>query len=153
VNGGVASSTRGVFAGGVYSGTDDDEIEYITIATTGNVTDFGDLLKAAYKGAGCSTDVRGVWALGYNGDIDMDALDTIEYITIDTTGNSTDFGNLSVKLYRTAGLSGTTRGVFAGGIPSVTDVIQYITIATTANTTDFGDLINAKYGMAGSSGG
>lgn len=42
---------RGLFAGG---GGLDNTIDYITIDTTGNATDFGDLTVARYQLAGCS---------------------------------------------------------------------------------------------------
>ena len=35
-------------------------IEYITIANTGNVTDFGDLSRAVSRGAGCSNGHGGL---------------------------------------------------------------------------------------------
>ena len=42
----VNSQTRGVFAGGDTPGTNGvNNIEFITIATTGNASDFGDLVE------------------------------------------------------------------------------------------------------------
>ena len=55
------------------------------------------------------------------------ANDGIEYITIITTGNSTDFGNLTVARYGLAGCSDSSRGGFAGGSGNI-NVIEYITI-------------------------
>ena len=49
---GASSSTRGVFAGG--SNSDTNVIQYITIATTGNAQDFGDLAAPTAAMAGCS---------------------------------------------------------------------------------------------------
>ena len=43
---------RGIFAGSVH--TPYVTIDYITIATTGNATDFGDLTVARYKVGACS---------------------------------------------------------------------------------------------------
>ena len=66
----------------------------------------------------------------------------IDYITIATTGNATDFGDLIANTNAiTAGCASATRGVFGGGFTgSYSNVIQYVTIATTGNATDFGDL-------------
>ena len=62
-------------------------------------------------------------------------------MTIASTGNATDFGDL-LDAGVVDGITGTgseTRGVFAGGAGE-SNVIQYITIASTGNSTDFGDL-------------
>ena len=70
---------------------------------------------------------------------------------LQVTGNSTDFGNLTVARARNGALSSSTRGVFSGGdiSPADTNVIDYITIASTGNATDFGDLSAAKTGPNG----
>ena len=54
---GMASSTRGVFAGGSQPGTM-NTIDYVTISSTGNAIDFGDRTVGASGIAGCS-DVHG----------------------------------------------------------------------------------------------
>ena len=43
---GINSPTRGIFAGGQSNAERINSIEYITIATTGNGSDFGDLTKS-----------------------------------------------------------------------------------------------------------
>ena len=60
------------------------------------------------------------------------ASNLIEYITIATTGNSTDFGDRTVAAYSATGTSDNTRGVFIGGdgTPNTTNVIDFVTIAT-----------------------
>ena len=69
-------------------------------------------------------------------------VDTIDYIEIATTGNASDFGNLSANRDRLVGLSSATRGLFAGGEEggSAVNKIEYVTLNTLGNTTDFGDL-------------
>ena len=93
---------------------------------------------------------RGIFAGGYvQGGGNND---TIEFINVDTTGNATDFGNLTVSR-RQQGGSGAdrTRGVFLGGraSPANKDTIDFITIASTGDATDFGNLT----GGGGSNGG
>jgi hypothetical protein len=39
----------------------------------------------------------------------------MDYITIATTGNAVDFGDLTVARHNLAGVSNATRGVFGGG--------------------------------------
>ena len=82
----------------------------------------------------------------------------IDYITIATTGNSADFGDLTVSAYTGQGLSNGSRGVFAGGqnTPTNLNSIQYVTIASTGNAQDFGNLFEIQRqggGMSDSHGG
>ena len=54
----------------------------------------------------------------------------MEYVTIGSTGDVTDFGDLVAVNQQLSACAGSTRGIFGGGIPSsASDVIQYITIA------------------------
>ena len=77
----------------------------------------------------------------------------IEYVTIGSTGNGTDFGDLSATKGNAAGVSSETRGVFAGGgepSTSGTNTMDYVTIASTGDAADFGDLTAAVYGYKAS---
>jgi hypothetical protein len=77
---------------------------------------------------------------------------TVHYITIATTGNSTDFGDLSQTKTALTAAASSTRATFAGGSDgSNTNVIDYFTIASTGNATDFGDLVLARQSPAGCS--
>ena len=79
---------------------------------------------------------------------------TIDYITTASTGNATDFGDLTAGFSGNRGVSNSVRGVSMGGTSgSLSNVIQYITIASTGNASDFGDLIEAvRGGGVGSNG-
>lgn len=155
-----ASPTRSVFAGGnlSFASSPQTTIDYITTATTGNATSFGSLsANSASMAVGvCSSSTRGLFA-AVGATYGSGASNIIEYITIATTGNSTDFGDLIVANagFRNASTSSPTRGLVAGGGDSVntTNVIQYVTISTTGNATDFGDLTAAQAGQAGCSNG
>ena len=85
---------RGVFMGGRTTPSPSvvDTIDYITIATTGNATDFGNLLENSRYGAGCSSSVRGL----YSGGNAPSSVNTIQYITISSTGNTFDFGDMTI---------------------------------------------------------
>ena len=62
-------------------------------------------------------------------------------MTIASTGDAADFGDLTVaRLQSFGGMSDTTRGVFGGGTNPDNVTIDYITIATTGNAADFGDM-------------
>ena len=142
---GASSPTRGVFAGGATDDPTDSyttpRIDYITIASTGNATNFGDLTLTRFGLAGCSSSTRAIFA---GGNQNPGARNVIDYITIASTGAATDFGDLISAIYNLGGCSSTTRGVFGGGATGVTNVIQYVTIATTGNAIDFGDLTQAR---------
>ena len=142
MNGG-GNSTRGIKAGGAAvspAGAVQDNIEYITIATLGDATDFGNLTAASKEkiGGQMGNTTRAVFAGGKSpgyGNI-------IEYVTIANTGNATDFGNLTTSRSYVAQTSSTLRGITAGGYgPNNNEnTIEFITIASTGDATDFGDL-------------
>lgn len=140
----VTNSTRAVFGSGGYVQSATfymvNVLDYVTIASTGNATDFGDMAQGTYQGTSCSNSTRGLFAGGsiFGGSL----TNVISYITIASSGNSTDFGDLSAAKRSLGGCSSPTRGLFGGGYTTAnTNVIEYVTIATTGNTTDFGDLM------------
>ena len=142
LNGGA----RGLFAGGLDPGLS-DVIDYITISTLGNTTDFGNI-SAGKQGMGAlASRTRGINLGGYTTGFENE----IEYVTIASTGNITDFGNLTANTTRIAGTSSQTRGIgAAGGVSGgSTNVIQYITIASTGDAVDFGDSTRAHQSMGG----
>jgi hypothetical protein len=101
------TNERGLIIGGQYNGnTYYNNIDYITISTTGNATDFGDLLSTLHNRPGATsngTDERGVIC---GGKVDSSQIiNTIQYITISTLGNSTDFGDLIIIRDTTAATS------------------------------------------------
>ena len=80
-----------------------------------------------------------VFGFVYNGSTN---LNTIEYITIASTGNATDFGDLinSTAFNVFGAVSNKTRGVFGG---SGNKNMCFVTIASTGNATDFADLLSS----------
>jgi len=140
---------RGLFGGGF---TDTDTIGYITISTTGNAADFGNLSSARLAMAACSNTARGLFGGGSPNSIG----NKIEYVTVATTGNSTAFGDLTIYQSYLASCSSGIRGLFGGGTeynPNTggaadTNTISYVTIATTGNAADFGDLTAARDGVS-----
>ena len=130
------TGTRGVFWRG-HPNT--DVIDFITIETQGNASDFGDALSSNRQGGACASSVRS-FCLGRDS-----ASDTIESIIFASLGNSTDFCNATQSMNGSpAGFANATRGLWAGGGPGAIDVIQYITMSSTANAVDFGNLTQAR---------
>ena len=61
-SGGCSSSTRGIFGGTTPNGTTDtNNIEYITISSTGNAFDFGDFTKVGLGRRSASNETRGIF--------------------------------------------------------------------------------------------
>ena len=65
---------------------------------------------------------------------------TIDKIEIATTGNATDFGDLSFTRDQSGGASSSTRGVFAGGRAPEISTINYVVLSSEGGANDFGDL-------------
>ena len=73
-------------------------------------------------------------------------INTIQYIQIQTEGNSLDFGDLTSARDLMGSAASSVRGVFGGqGSPTYSNTIDFVTIATTSNAIDFGDLLAANY--------
>ena len=134
----LASRTRGVFAGGRSS--DNNGIDFVTIASTGNAADFGDLTITSHHGTGISDGTRGIITAMENSSWTNNYSNRIDYITIASTGNANDFGDLYTGTRETGGCESPTRGIVFGGSPSGLNVIQYFTISTQGNSADFGDV-------------
>ena len=134
------ASGRGVFGGGAdpsYKST----IDYITIATTGNAVNFGELSAPRAYLYSCSSNIRGLWGGGYIPSV----TNTIEYGTLASSGKTQTFGNLTSSKSDGAASSSSTRGLFgAGYAPGFINTIDYIQIATIGNALDFGDLTVAR---------
>ena len=139
---GIADSTRGIVAGGADPSSVFNIIEYITMTSTGDFVDFGDLSQTTQSCGGCSSPVRGIIMGGHDG---SNRVNTIAHIQISTLGNAADFGDLlSSKTPNQAVMSNAVRGLgFGGGAPGPVagnnNTIEFITIATLGNSIDFGD--------------
>ena len=150
---GCASATRALFAGGSDPASS-NIIDYITISTTGAAINFGDLSQSAYYCESLSNNTRGLFfGMADAPSNSPQGTNTIDYVTIASAGNTSNFGDLLVRKYNDAGLSSPTRGVMGGGwdAPAYTNVIEYVTIATTGNAKDWGDLSRLVRGQQSTS--
>ena len=149
----VAVSTPNLDGGarGLYSGRSPspgsyvNTVDFITISTAGNATDFGDQNGAGTYGSTTSDKTRGIIAGGHPAHNDV-----IDFFTIASTGDATDFGNLtSSRWLMGGGVSSGTRSVFAGGSivtsgnPN-TNTLDYVTTQSLGNAVDFGDNTQAR---------
>ena len=77
-------------------------------------------------------------------------MNIIQFVTIATSGDATDFGDLTEATRHSGGASSCTRAVHYHGL-SFSGDIDYVTISTTGDAVDFGDQSQTRRGMAGCS--
>ena len=104
---------------------------------------------------------QGNWPVLLTGDIGLfgggetsSPVNTIDYIAIATTGNATDFGDLTQARRQLGACSSSTLALFAGGVATgntTVNTIDYVTIKVPSNATDFGDLTVARGYVTGCS--
>ena len=76
-------------------------------------------------------------------------LNTVEFLTIATLGNSEDYGDLPDTNSTTTGTcSSRTRGLFGGGYPYTTRIC-FFTFASKSDSTDHGDLTQSRSNLNG----
>jgi hypothetical protein len=170
---GVSSKTRGIVGGGLFfnspspgsSNQTYNVLDYVTIASAGNATDFGDLSQSRQCTAIDNT-TRGVFLGGYiyPSAPSNTAINTMDIVEIATTGNATDFGDLSQNTRQNGSVSnghgglevglqlpsvtympGSGRAFIGGGDPGNSNIIQILHIPTLGNTSNFGDLTQGRY--------
>ena len=139
----AASRSRGIFAGGITTGptSSTNRIEFVTIASQGDATDFGDLIAKTEGSRGVNDGVRMISAFGFDRSDWSYKLD-FQVTTIASTGNAVDSGFDPIVNQSFGGHCGShTRGIFGGGsAPSQINTITYLTIQTLGANSDFGDL-------------
>ena len=148
----AGSRTRAIWMGGRASPVNHNVIDFVTIASTGNASDFGDLQEGRGSFAVVSSSTRGICALGSKTASPSDAAhtNTIEFVTIASTGDALDFGDGLTNAFKPTGAQSQTRGLFMGGYtPTEINTIQFITMSTLGNSSDFGDLTSTRRGAAG----
>ena len=135
----LGETSASIAARGLYGGGDPDTnvIQYVTLATTGDSIDFGDLSRGHRHVAACASRTRAVFGGGYK--TGPGATNVMEYVEVATLGNAVDFGDRSSTTGHSWGaLSNSVRGLWIS-TPSANNVIDFFTFTSTGNTTDFGD--------------
>ena len=148
LNGGA----RGTFTGGEPSIS--NNMDFITIPTRGNATDFGDYI--INNGTGnrtiVSSSTRGFCSGGESPSAG-DSHNTIGKHEFATTGSAIDFANLTFTSKGGPGCSNATRGVCCRGYgaPSLNhEDVCFFTMASQQDAVDFGDLLSgSSYGGSG----
>jgi len=135
----AGNSTRGIISGGT-----GNVIQYITIQTTGNFNDFGDIAVTQGNESGAAalcSSVRSFQAGGFSSPVSTDA---IGYVMTSTLGNSAHFGDLIDVRWHQGGCSNSVRGIIWNGMTSPsaatgTNVIQSLELSSLGDAVDFGD--------------
>ena len=148
-----SSPTRFVCMSG-HSSPNQGVIDFLNIASKGNTVKFGNLTYAGvgYGGAkmnrGLSNSIRGLFAGGYQPNSPYPVVSFIDYVTIASEGNATNFGDMTSVRYNNMTTGSQTRGILAGGQggePSFTreKTIDSVEYATTGTAVHFGELSEA----------
>ena len=116
-----------------------NNIDFLTIQSTGNAQDFGDLTEAASFMGAAGNQTRSVFSRRYNA---SGGNNTMDFVTIANTANAIDFGDATTTAHAPAGCGNNTRGLFGGG--ATTNILEFITFATAGNAQDFGDLYSKR---------
>jgi hypothetical protein len=166
--GGTSNSVRAVLMGGQNaSGNATNPIDFGIIANGGTWTDFGDCLNNLGSKCAQVSDSHGGLNDGYQGtrpipfqEVGGDRgiiaggqtptkLNEIGFITISSTGNENEFGDLSQARAGLGGIGGKTRAIFGGGnaapVVTASAVIDYVEFSTKGNAADFGDLTSGRF--------
>ena len=98
--------------------------------------------------AGSSSLTRAVF-MGAYGPGDHNRIDYKDY---STSGDASDFGNLTVGRGYGAAASTLTRCVMMGGYSPVTNIIDKVEMDTTGDAADLGDLNGNNYTHSGCAG-
>ena len=151
----LENSTRSVVAGGWGDPTAPFQgnsgpikfISYNYFETLGNTVHFGELNNLVYGPMGSASETRGLFAGGWTPSTPVAQINVIDYITIATEGDATDFGDTTAIRHSGGGTSNNVRGIWSGGYnPGLLATIDYVQIATLGNAADFGDLTVARRG-------
>ena len=95
--------TRGIIFG-------DNKISFVTLASEGNATLFGELPSRIARSMAVASQTRAVIAFGNLSATDTN-VNTIEFVTISTSGSSADFGDLATFRKSTGGCSDSHGGL------------------------------------------
>ena len=145
--GDIASRPSGCPPGSLRFNTDSAHLEYYRGDTIGWVEVEAELTEPLGGGTGSNTGL-GTRAL-YGGGGTPTRINTVDFLTISTMGNSQDFGDFPDTNSTTSGTcSSRTRGLFGGGYPYTTRIC-FFTFASTGNSTDHGDLTQSRSNVNG----
>ena len=145
---GCGSSIRAI----IFSPEPGEDIQFFNYASTGRATSFGEMTPDTKGDSGAASDSTRALRFGGNTHPAGDIGNNISYITISSTGNEQEFGDLSATgSVRGTAMSNSIRAVqILNNNGSNTNAMEYVTIQSTGNGKDFGDLNTTNLNLAGS---
>ena len=145
---GCGSSIRAI----IFSPEPGEDIQFFNYASTGRATSFGEMTPDTKGDSGVASDSTRALRFGGNTHPAGDIGNNISYITISSTGNEQEFGDLSATgSVRGTAMSNSIRAVqILNNNGSNTNAMEYVTIQSTGNGKDFGDLNTTNLDLAGS---
>jgi len=125
------------FGGNNSSNNPVNTIDKTDITTLGNAVDFGDMnVTSSQSNSAVGSSTRAVVSAAFKNDSEV--VNELSYKAFSSSGNTSDFGDLTRVQFNGSAASNATRGIFFAGDSNL--VMDYITIANTGNATDFGDM-------------
>jgi hypothetical protein len=98
---GASNSVRGIISGG-YAPTSPDTVNgaiadlyFLNLASQGDAFSFGDLTASRHRCGGTANGTRAIFAGGFSYPGSVVISDSIDNVTISTTGSAVDFGTLA----------------------------------------------------------
>jgi hypothetical protein len=121
-------------------------IDSMTMASAGNVVDFGDMAQARVNGCGYGNSTKAFSAGGSTNPSNSGYSNAIEVVTIASTGNSVDYADLAEETIGNSGCSSTTSGyVMTGSTGSGnTATVLHNDLSSGGAGSEFGDLSQAR---------
>ena len=147
--------TRGLMFGGEGSNPR-NTIQFFNVDTTGNAIDFGDMNDERTEGMACASREFAFAVGGFLGSSPTNYTNTLDRVTIASTGNATNFADAHRQTGQAASVASSTRAVTGGGVYSgsngaTNNNIDFFTMSSQADGLDFGDLSITSRGVSGCS--
>ena len=141
--------TRGLIFGGEGSNPR-NTIQFFNVDSTGNASDFGDMNDERTEGMACASREFAFAVGGFLGSSPTNYTNTLDRVTIASTGNATNFADAHRQTGQAASVASSTRAVTGGGVYNgvTQNTIDFFTMSSTANGLDFGDISITSRGVA-----
>ena len=144
--------TRGLMFGGEGSNPR-NTIQFFNLDTTGNAIDFGDMNDERTEGMACASREFAFAVGGFLGSSPTNYTNTLDRVTIASTGNATNFADAHRQTGQAASVASSTRAVTGGGVYSgsngaTNNNIDFFTMSSQADGLDFGDISIVSRGLA-----
>ena len=146
--------TRGIWFGGEgpSSPAPRNTIQFVNVDSTGSAADYGDMSQVRTELSAAASRVRAFAIGGFLGSQPTNYSNALDMVTIASTGNATDFADVTQRGQQTSCAS-ATRGVTGAGVNAgvTLNTIDFFSMSSQADGLDFGDISHTSRGAAGCS--